>query len=62
MDGAIMEEEKSTNGREVGKEYGVSGEQQLREKQAEREAERAALEQAGFYYPPGATEPVPIRK
>jgi len=50
------------NGREAGKEYGVAGGKQLREKKAEREALEAELLLAGFYFPSGATEPVPIEE
>ena len=49
-----MEAKKPPNGRVVGGEYGVAGDQQLQEIKAVREA--AEIE--GYYYPPGATEPV----
>ena len=55
-------DEKPPNDRVVGREYGVAGKAQLEEKQAEREALEAALLIAGFYFPPGATEPVPIEE
>lgn len=53
-----MAEEKPPNGRVVGGEYGVAGKAQLEEIKAVREA--AELE--GYYYPPGATEPVLIEE
>jgi len=43
-------------GREVGKEYGVAGDKQLQERKAERVAP------PGYYWPPGATEPVLIEE
>lgn len=53
-----MTEEKPPNGRVVGREYGVGGPEKLAEIKAIREA---ALPE-GYYYPPGATEPVPIEE
>jgi hypothetical protein len=53
-----MMEEKPPNDRVVGREYGVAGKSQLEEIKAVRAA--AALED--YYYPPGATEPVPIKE
>jgi hypothetical protein len=54
MDNSL--EEKPPNDRAVGKEYGVAGPQQLAERKAARELPE------GYYYPPGATEPVPIEE
>jgi hypothetical protein len=47
-------DEKPPNDRVVGKEYGVAGKAQLEEIKAVREASLPP----GFYYPPGATEPI----
>jgi hypothetical protein len=53
-----MEDEDPPNGRKVGVEYGVAGKAQLEEVKAVRAANDAILALAGYYYPPGATEPV----
>jgi hypothetical protein len=56
----MEEEETPGNGRVVGREYGVDGKAQLEEIKAIRAATLVELELAGYYFPPGATEPVPI--
>jgi hypothetical protein len=48
--------------RVAGKEYGVAGDKQLQEIKAVHEATRLQAELAGYYYPPGATEPVLIEE
>jgi hypothetical protein len=53
-----MEDEQPPNGRVVGGEYGVAGGQQLQEIKAVRVAEH----DPDYYYPSGATEPVPIEE